>query len=170
MPIAILAAVGHVDEVGPERGTASELGMVEIHTGVNDPGRHAVAREVVAILAVERQVALVDTVEAPGRVELRIGYRDTAAVDHLAHLDVGHIVVGRDGVGGRGWHPSGKALEHMPVGEQDLRTVGFGELPSQGAYFARCNVFLEHDNVFAFDGLGGLQGERCAFLDTVLGG
>jgi len=90
----VTVAVGRVaivvDEVHPRLRSTLELPVRRQDPGVDDVGVHARPGEVVAVAVVQRQLALVHAVEAPGRVGLAVGGVESRLEPHPPiGLDVG---------------------------------------------------------------------------------
>src|SRR5262249_58092106 len=99
VPVAV-GVVG-VHRVVAPGGPAAEGGVGDPDAGVDDVGVHVARRGVVRVAVVQRQVALVDAVQPPGR---RVGLGG-----EQVHLGVG-LDVGHPRVGGQ---PAGLGLAHV---------------------------------------------------------
>ena len=91
---AVTVAVGGVAAAGDGIVTAAhaaaELAVGQQYAGVDDVGMHACSGSVVGVGGVEGQIALVDTVEAPGRAGLGGADRDDTVF-----FDIGHVRIGK---------------------------------------------------------------------------
>ena len=102
---------------------AGELLVAGADSGVDDVGVNALPRLVVVVGVVQRQVALVDPIEPPGRRALgRVDAKDLVCLDVF---DAG--IIGED-VRLRSGHPDGKALERVLVDRRDGDPVGATQL------------------------------------------
>lgn len=86
--VAVLGAATIIDRGVANADTAAEVGMGRADAGVDDVGVNAASGGVVVVRGVQRQGALVATIQAPSGVLLG------APCEHLAiFLDVGHARV-----------------------------------------------------------------------------
>jgi hypothetical protein len=69
--VAVVRALSVADEIGAVARPAAELLMRCAHARVDDVGVNALPRLVVVVGVVERQIALLDPIEPPGRRCLR---------------------------------------------------------------------------------------------------
>ncbi len=155
--VAVGGAAAVVDGRVARGGAAGELRVGGQDAGVDDVGLHTGAVVVVGVRAAQRQVALVDAVQAPGGVAL-----GGAGAHDLVLLDVRHRGVLADLGEGGGVHPGRVALQ---AGEPAVDLGALGRRPLGGVLGAGGRrLVLEHDDVAALDRRrsvdGGERSER----------
>ena len=64
--MTVTVGMGGVSKVGSPGGAAPELGMSRADPGIDDIGGHSRAILGIGIGAIQRQVALIDPIQAPG--------------------------------------------------------------------------------------------------------
>ena len=91
MTMTVIRAVGVANTVEARNDTPAELHVCRTHARVDDVRAHARAAIRIGVQAIERQIPLVDAVDAPrhGR-QLRVGRND-----HRVGFDRDHVRVGR---------------------------------------------------------------------------
>ncbi len=93
----------------PQTARPPKVGVRDADAGVDDVGAHVGRRRGIGVAVVQRQVALVDAVQAPRRrVQLR-----GLGVHRTVLLDVGHLGQGRELARGRGAHRAGEAAQRV---------------------------------------------------------
>ncbi len=137
------------DLVDPDGRAAAEVAVTHEDAGVDDVRVHARAVACVRVPAVERQVSLVDPVEAPRRRGvLGGGGVHEAVLGHRRHRGVARQ---RGRLGCR--HPDGEPVQRVLVHIEHLARVTAGE--SVGDRGDRGTVVgVERDDVLPGDGLG----------------
>ena len=131
--VAVVRAAAVADEVGAVARPAGELLVGGADARVDDVGVHARAGLVVGVGVVERQVALVDAVEAPGRGRLR---RD--GVHDLVRLDIGDARVARRARRPRRRELDREALERVLVDVLDVPPCARASSCAAAATVGRC--------------------------------
>jgi hypothetical protein len=154
--VAVGGAAAVVDRGVARDRTTAELRVRVEHAGVDDVRRHARAGGVVGVGVVERQVALVDAVQAPrggglGRVELHrpVGL-DVGDVGVLAQRGQGLVV-----------ERGGEPVQHGRVGVADAGALRL-HLRLGGAQAPAGRVLVEHDDVAVVG--GGAEDRREAVV------
>ena len=156
-PLQSFVPLAVVDGVKPLPIRPANSLVRDADAGVDDVGVHALPGLVVGVGVVERQVALVDPVEPPGRGALG---RDR--LDDLVLLDVGDARIVGERLGLLGGQPDGEALERVLVDVVDGAAVGATELLGQSRDQRPVRVSLargpggvgvQDDDVGAADGL-----------------
>src|SRR5215813_4825582 len=72
MPVAVDATILTVNRVEDRRCTSAKLPVRGEYAGIDDVGVHALTIVVIRIEVVKRQIALIDAVESPRSVGLRV--------------------------------------------------------------------------------------------------
>lgn len=116
VPVAVAAVTTPNVEAG--RCAASELAVTEPDSGIDDVGGNTRSSGSIAVVTVERQKMLIDTVQSPCSLALdsRNGYGGRH--DHLDDailLDIGHMRIARQGLGTGLAHLYHASVEDLPV-------------------------------------------------------
>src|SRR5690606_23045272 len=158
--VAVLGGVVVVDGVVAVGGTAAEVAVRDAHSGVDDVRRDALTGRIrVGVRVVERQVLLVDPVQAPGgRVRLGAGDVEGAVLDDRGDGRVGGETL-RLGLG----RLDLVAVQGLGVGPLDVGTVPLGDGPALRGVGAGL-VRLQGHDVAAGDGV-----RRALVLDAAFG-
>ena len=149
--IAVIGSVAIAERGEVPRGPATEVRVARHDARVDDVRMHPGAGAVVAIAAVQRQIELIDAVQAPRRIGLGGHGVNLAILHHEVHFGIGRECARRRLVG-----PHREAAQRVGVRLKDGGATLEGErLGDLGHPGGTEGGGLQHDDVLPGDGIGG---------------